>query len=588
MPVQSPKRTINLLAAIVDAKRRGILPIPQSRAKESDPLTAIRETYTGVVDNADLVKTSNDIIKELVKVGWQKIGQQDDPPKVTSDDLRRWMPSFDSERVIFRLADDPAEYPDPPPADPEPEAWDAKVWHRFDRCYLLHNKSLAAPTLYTYLHNPLERTEEGVSTKEITEIENHDAARRRYTAAAALWMIITGGITHYNIVEVHLFWREVKKMHNDCKHPLAPIVQAWLQDQVAKRITKAYDVRHPAAIIKGPMGSIRDIGLQTTAEIAEIKGVVQTPESEQLLLTDLEPKSILPPLLPLETVQYNGAMTTRDGRVAMPIRLFFEALMSLAPRETKVDIHFRLGDLIQYLNPHGKFNRTNQLPNIIRGLESLFYIRIPYKPANAGEVNWVPIIPRTLPNERSDNDSPIILSINLPPDATAGMMVEKDVLRVTGKDSSAKFNAYLTACWLFNRYGTVKGHLIDPTMPEGERTDKGELIDAKGKVIKDSTGKPVRNAYRPEAVRTLPRVRNPRAEKYPILSFDDIRRTCFPLDTKKTAKATVRQHLLRAKKAWEELEAEEFVRIEKYQNGWRIMPGVSHITRYRALKSGKN
>ena len=101
------------------------------------------------------------------------------------------------------------------------------------------------------------------------------------------------------------------------------------------------------------------------------------------------------------------------------------------------------------------------------------------------------------------------------------MMVEKNIVRLLGKKSSARFNAYLTACWIFDRYGTVNGTIIDPTMPVERRNDREELVDQDGKPILNSRGQPVKNLKSKEAVRQLDRQPNPQRGRYPVLNIDD-------------------------------------------------------------------
>ena len=607
---QSPQKTTNVLAAAVDAMRRGVLPVPQSQKKLPDPLTTIRDAYAGIVDDKELAKTSNDIIMELVKIGWQRIGQQGDPPNITADDLRKWIPSFDSEKVIWRMGDDPAEYPEPPPPDPEPEAWDGKVWHRFDRCYLLHNKNLAAPALYAALRNQPKRIEEVVNTKKIRdekkgiiwhikevktrtvepepEIENHDAARRRNTAALGLWMITTGGITSINIMEVHLFWCEVKKMYSACKHkhPLAPIVQARLQEQVANPITKEYDARHPVAVLKSPLGSIKEVNF-LDSDAANLREFAQPERQTQIdqYLFDFasETPSILPAVMPLDVAHPLGVNeSTRKGAVHHVIRVFFEALMALEPTQTEGNIVITLGNLISYLYPHGKFHRTNQLPYIINALDILhFYATVPYRTESGNTGRWRPVVVRNTIDIKSSDDDRIYIDVKLPPDATQGMMVEKHVMRRLGQESAPRFNAYLMACWLWDKFGTGKKGLIDPTKPVEIRDVARDLLDAKGEKIFDSQGKPIQNLYHSEAIAQLERERNSAANRYPILSFDDLILACKSSGYNQKRR---KRELDRALKHWEQLAMEGVIQIEKHSDGWRIMPGKSHIARYRGLR----
>lgn len=441
-------------------------------------------------------------------------------------------------------------------------------------------RKIKSATLYTLSQN-LEENENANLWLKATANEAQDIAN---------FIIRTEGEpTLERAVTLHQEWRQWRESEPNLPHPLEPIVCAWIQETTAKPITREFDRKHPAAVIeRSRMGSIRDV--TTFSSLAEeldtlIPLSAPAPESQQIEMPELETQSILPEVLPLQAVHMrDGIETTKRGAVAMPIRLFFEAMMALDPKETQVDIHFKLGDLLRYLNPDGKYNRTNHLPHVLQGLHSLHFLRIPYrsnpdKPST--EVDWIPVLPRTVPNLKSGDDASIILEVKLPPDAKGGMMVEKDILRLTGKKSSAKFNAYLTACWIFDRYGTTPRGIIDPTKPAVQRDIEGYLTDGNGKRFLDDSGKPIKNRYHAKNIAAGARVDNEAREQYPILSFEDLTRACFPRGFDRKKRATYQK---RALKAWEELQADNILRIEKYQHGWRILPSESHVGRYRALK----
>ena len=88
-------------------------------------------------------------------------------------------------------------------------------------------------------------------------------------------------------------------------------------------------------------------------------------------------------------------------------------------------------------------------------------------------------------------------------------MVEKgNVATQTGKQSSAKFNAYLSACWIFDRYGTIPRGIIDPTKPAAQRDTEGYLIDAQqGSAFLMIDGKPIKNRYHARNIAAGERVR---------------------------------------------------------------------------------
>ena len=83
--------------------------------------------------------------------------------------------------------------------------------------------------------------------------------------------------------------------------------------------------------------------------------------------------------------------------------------MALEPNQRKADIMFRLGDLISYLYPNGKFNWTNQMPHIERALAVLHNsATIPWIDDQGSIRQWRPVSVRSpLPHDAT-RDTPIL------------------------------------------------------------------------------------------------------------------------------------------------------------------------------------
>ena len=385
---------------------------------------------------------------------------------------------------------------------------------------------------------------------------------------------------------IHDIWMFARESNNKLQHPLVPIVRAWLKEQTAKRINAEYDRKHPTAVLKHPLGSIREIAF-TETDTARLREFA-TPESREKVIEAQmrfyfasDPPSILPPVMPLEIAPYTLPPQTKKGQVSHVLRIFIESLMALAPKETERMIRFTLGDLIKYLYPDGKFNRTLQLGYILDALFLLSsYATVPYETESGGLGRWRPVFARNaLPNDAKNEDL-IYLDVRLPPDAREGMLIEKEIMRKLGKESAPKFSAYLTACWLWDKYGTMPKGIIDPTKPVETRNEQGHILDAQGNPIRTSKGQPVKNVFHPAVIRQGDREPNPARERYPILSFSDLVLSCFPNPDPKREK----QNLTRAKAHWESLETQGIIKIERFQNGWRIMPSERHLKAYRAMQ----
>ena len=392
--------------------------------------------------------------------------------------------------------------------------------------------------------------------------------------------------TNTRIQKIHEIWETDRE--TDPKPPLAPIIRAWQQDQTVKPITPEHDRKHPVAILKHAMGSIRDLNFVETgtARLREFATPdrIEQAEKKQLRFPFAQDKpSVLPPIMPLEVAHPTGLkQKTKAGAVSHEIRIFFEVLMALEPNQRQVNLMFRLGDLIGYLYPDGKFNRTNQLPYIINALEVLhFYATVPWIDDQGSLRRWRPVVVKSPLEIDSTNETPVFMSVDLPPDATQGYLIIKDIHRRLGKTSAPKLNAYHTAAWLWDKHGTVGGKLIPPTKPIEHRDNQNNLLDRAERQIVDSRGKTISNLYDKAAVRQLEREDNPDViQRYPVLSDEDLILACMPNGYKGNRRVV----LSRAKEYWTELEKAGVFTIRKERDGWRILPSERHWQTHRAVK----
>ena len=412
----------------------------------------------------------------------------------------------------------------------------------------------------------------------------YDVPCEHFPVIANYFLRTAGEPTESRVEWIHEAWKRASDTERSLRHPLEKIVIAWIEERTAKQITKDYDRKHPAAILKYPMGSsVRDMLPVETSEIAQLREFATPKESEQLRLFESnKSKPILPVIIPLHIAHPTGLKAqTKSGAVSHEIRIFFEALMALEPNQHKADIMFRLGDLITYLYPNGKFNRTNQLPYIINALETLhFYATVPWRDDQGDLRRWRPVHVKTPIDLSAKNDTPVYMSVDMPPDIKQGMLVEKEVVRKLGKKSSPLFNAYLTAAWLWDTYGTHKGKIADPTRPAANRNDDGAIVDSTGKPIYTERGGKTKNPYSPMVVKQLEREPNPNAiNRYPVLSNEELIYACFP----NSESQQKRDLLKRSKAAWTELEKMRVVRIQRLPRGWRILPSEKHIATYRGV-----
>ena len=120
-----------------------------------------------------------------------------------------------------------------------------------------------------------------------------------------------------------------------------------------------------------------------------------------------------------------------------------------------------------------------------------------------------------------DKAEPVVFLSHLPPGSQQGPQADSDLLRHLAAASARQHRMMLSGCCLFDRYGTVNGRLIAPTLPVVQRNAAGYVLDARDKVIAER-GAPTRRATHRRAVQTGARETNPEADRYPWLADRDL------------------------------------------------------------------
>ena len=390
------------------------------------------------------------------------------------------------------------------------------------------------------------------------------------------------------IERLHSHWQAVIDRGEKIPHILAPIVREWLKwsiEQTAKPITKEYDRTHPVSVLKHPLGSVRELAF-TERDLGQVFKAPERIDQIQMELNLGDTPSVLPAIMPLQVVRTtNLKPQTRSGAVSHELRIFFEAMMALEPKLRRADLMFRLGDLIDFLYPNGKFHWTNQMPHIENALGVLnTNATVPWIDDQGDLREWTPVvIPSLLPNKPT-RDTPIFVQVTMPPDAEQGYLVIKNVGRLKGMKSSAGWNAYHVACYLWDKHATIKGVLIDPTRPIDRRNEKGEIVDKDGVPILTARGTPITYLYHDRVIAQGDREENPAADRYPVLSSEDLILACFPNGYAPSAR---REYLKRAKAHWRQMEVDGDITIKPERSGLRILPTAKHLNAYRALDRAK-
>ena len=549
------------------------------------------------------------ILKYLIACCWFQDNKNGEPPVLTPRILKDWMPSFRSDVAMRWLVDSPDDLDN----TPVPKEWDDAAHYYLEICFRQHTIDVPEETESASPSDfPTPPLLHKAQTVELVLNELAIAPRLRATFAMVAildtWedappknaFFQKYGIRNFEegIEAAHALWTEVNKKHNGkFTHPLTTIIRQWLTEQNTRHITEEYDRSRPVAILrKGSLGNVRDVFLDPDG--VGISPGVHDPDTEikceQLIL--FEQPGVLPTVLPFSQSLWNGRgkKTTKSGAVSHAVRLIDEAFYGLETGEMKVEIKIDLSILLQAFHPNltktqitsnrGKFIKT-----LIDALHEIQYLGWEYE-INGQLGLWVPVkMPgHFVPTTRSPDDFAVRLSVELPFSENAdGIMAVKKAMRLTGKRSLAQRNALRCAYWLIDQHGTHKGKLIDLTRPIENRDGDGNLTRPDGTQLRKSNGKSQKKLFDSDVVRQLTEHRepNPARKQYPVLTWEDLTRACYPQGYPSDKFST---YFKRAKTAWEALEAEGFIKLDKeHQCGWRVMPSQSHIQKYRGVKKSE-
>lgn len=401
--------------------------------------------------------------------------------------------------------------------------------------------------------------------------------------------------------------QEANLWPKDKPNPIRAVVKAWQNRPPEIDSTSIYDSKRPVTFMRHFRGNY-DIELfsespsDDAGSLKRFAGDVVLPESVQVLLPGIPRESVIRDPNKVMLAHVGGVpKSTRKGGVSPEVRIFVETIMQMTPNTSVARIGLKFGDLVERLYPNG-FHWTNQASRLIEAIHNIDNLTVPFV-NSSGRVQrgWAPVKLNTMEFSRRDDD--IAFTVSLPKDAKKGPMVEKKYVRLLGLLSAPKWHAYLALCDLFYRHGVNKNkggqfYLADPTKPVERRNERGYLLNARDEVIYGEKGQPLIELYDPDAVEQLDREANQRGiDKYPIVSFDDMLKACYPGRVYKNASEKA-EYLRRAKQHFRELadlpskafgekkgeeKAPHIIRIIEHADGWQFMPGQSHINAYRGV-----
>ena len=297
----------------------------------------------------------------------------------------------------------------------------------------------------------------------------------------------------------------------------------------------------------------------------------------------------------------------RHGPTPVLCRLGWAPLLHVPPdarANDAVSLRIRLGALAAYVWPDTVKVRDD---GRVRG----------YKPATHGPLLWqalrdlndpdrgaiawadgdetgrrilvvVNIYPDTL-----HADGTVGFVVSLPPGAKRrGPQVDPMLLARQAARSDRRRRALITGYCLWDAYGTVRGRLINPTVPAKVRTDAaGYAISATGRVLLDRHGRPTRSATHPKAVQ-IGRGRAQRRDLeryYPWLLGNDLILVCHPRTADTPARRRdQRRYTLKTLTEMQAIGVLDFeTRYASTRGGRelvavRLLPSTEHLTTHAA------
>ena len=258
------------------------------------------------------------------------------------------------------------------------------------------------------------------------------------------------------------------------RHPLAPLVDAWQQ----RPPPAVWDSReHPvlSGTLAGRTGGLRPLVVANDPRQLPLS-LTGGSEPRQLRLGFEQPEPDRVPVLPLVAFDRRGGVSMTSGAgAAHAIRLYVEALLALPPDRrsdgSPIPLRAKLRDVVAGLWPRG-WQRGRDWPRLLAGLDELRRLGVEWEHGGTGGV-WFAVTVRSMPREDAQLDDLVLFEVQLPPGSGAGPMVSRQHLRLLGLDSAPAYRLYLSLCWLWDHYGTVRGRLIGADPPQR----RGKLVE---------------------------------------------------------------------------------------------------------------
>lgn len=381
------------------------------------------------------------------------------------------------------------------------------------------------------------------------------------------------------------------------KHPLATLIEGWIVERSQQVDT---DKRKTGII---PANLNRIVVVDSRPDLIQLPnydegsalGFVSSPDL-QAYLPALQTESSLGAVLPLQLWD-RSASRGPEKQMPLDLRIWMEGITAIPASERvgqrRISVDF--GNLVEWLMPNGRYSRA-AWPSMQWALGRVHNWRIPWEKDGVGGL-WAAVRIVSGPRFWNAYSDPVVFDVDLPPGVNdRGPLVYRPALRKYGQQGALLYRAYLGLCWLWDHHGARRGRYIQPERRRIARNADGNMIDAEGRVIVDKAGRPAKTWMIPEKKtgRLAPRPgvvfldadgrpvadmeqaameRNPAADRYPILTPDQLVELSYQIDADKQVTAPARRKRReRARDALIQIAADDYCVVEDVDGGWRILP----------------
>ena len=397
---------------------------------------------------------------------------------------------------------------------------------------------------------------------------------------------------------LHLIWQEVG-LKASLKHPVAPLIEAWLQkpELVRPDLEKNGQPRQNGIM---PSGLFSQQPATVPAQLAftfdngdPTLGRVESAQAQLPLFAELLNDDDIPvtPLLLADAAGFRGLQPGRGARLDKRLLIFSLLSMPLDQRRPGGRYEWRpsLKELRDLLWP----SRTKVVNG--RHLELSSYrpskhahaLYSALRAINLAEVvmpdgyHWRPTIVRGYPSF-DKLDSKVIVQIELPSGSDHGPAVDKPNLIKAGTISDPAFDLELGLAYLWDEAKRHNGgYRIHAARPEALRNDQGHIMNEAGNVITERNGSPSTRWNHPQAVLTGRQERHPQASRVRVLTRAERHRLAYGMVSDKHT-SQIRNEQSATDRLLIALEKDSRIVIEKDavepgtgKKGWRILEAWS-------------